>query len=70
MFEKERIVTPSLLPSLPPSLRYQTRPGLSTKLLKVFDLELPASFVPYNGDGEVESFQLMPLEDALHSLGR
>jgi len=36
----------------------------------VFDLELPPSFVPYNGDGEVESFQLMSLTDALHSLGR
>jgi len=60
----------SLPPSFPPSLRYQTRHGLSTKLLKVFDLELPASFVPYNGDGEVESFQLMPLDKALYSLGR
>lgn len=56
--------TPSLILS-----RYQTKHGLSTKLLNVFDLELPPSFIPYNGDGEVESFHLMPLSEALHSLG-
>jgi hypothetical protein len=52
-----------------PFCRYQTKHGLSTKLLNVFDLELPPSFIPYNGDGEVESFHLMPLSEALHSLG-
>jgi hypothetical protein len=33
-----------------------------------FDLELPPEFVPYNGDGEVESFQLVDAEEALRSI--
>ena len=33
-----------------------------------FDLDLPESFIPYNGDGEVESFTLMPLAEAIESL--
>lgn len=35
------------------SYRCSTAKGLSTKFLSVFDLELPADFKPYNGDGEV-----------------
>lgn len=33
-----------------------------------FDLDLPESFVPYNGDGEVEAFTLMPLNEAIESI--
>jgi hypothetical protein len=33
-----------------------------------FDLDLPETFIPYNGDGEVESFRLMPLAQAIESL--
>ncbi|CAN0448834.1 unnamed protein product, partial [Laminaria digitata] len=50
------------------SYRYGTRKGLSTKFLCVFDLEVPEYFVPYNGDGEVEEFLLMPVEEALESI--
>ncbi|EWM23784.1 nudix family protein [Nannochloropsis gaditana] len=70
--EEEASIPRGLLQGLRPggmiSYRYQTKHGLSTKLLNVFDLELPPSFIPYNGDGEVESFHLMPLSEALHSL--
>jgi hypothetical protein len=34
----------------------------------VYDLELPDDFVPFNGDGEVEEFMLMPVEEALQSI--
>ncbi|CAB1105578.1 unnamed protein product [Ectocarpus sp. CCAP 1310/34] len=50
------------------SYRYGTRKGLSTKFLCVFDLEVPEDFVPYNGDGEVEEFLLMPVEEALKTI--
>jgi len=50
------------------SYRYQTPRGLSTKILNVFDVELPLDFYPYNGDGEVEEYQLMDLEDVLESI--
>jgi len=44
------------------------RRGLSTKTLAVFDLELPEDLVPLNGDGEVESFELVPIDEAVDSL--
>eukprot|EP00667_Euglena_gracilis_P003392 EG_transcript_3402 len=50
------------------SYRYTTRRGLSTKVINVFDCELPPDFQPFNGDGEVEEFRLMPMEAVLHSL--
>jgi hypothetical protein len=31
--------------------------------LFVYDLELPADFVPHNHDGEIASFALMPLDE-------
>jgi hypothetical protein len=34
----------------------------------VYDLELPNDFVPFNGDGEVEEFILMPIQEALQSI--
>ena len=36
--------------------------GLKRDVLFVYDLELPADFVPVNRDGEVEEFFLWPLE--------
>lgn len=33
-----------------------------------FDLELPASFRPKNEDGEVASFELMPVSEVIHRL--
>ena len=40
----------------------QTDYGLRPDVLYVFDLELPADFVPVNTDGEVEEFYLWPIE--------
>lgn len=36
--------------------------GLKRDQLFIYDLELPADFVPRNTDGEVESFSLQPVE--------
>ncbi len=36
--------------------------GLRPDTIFVFDLELPADFIPVNADGEVESFHLLSLE--------
>lgn len=38
--------------------------GLKPDVLFVYDLELPAGFTPRNTDGEIESFRLMPAEEA------
>jgi len=37
--------------------------GLKPDVLYCYDLELPADFIPGNTDGEVESFQLLPLDE-------
>jgi 8-oxo-dGTP pyrophosphatase MutT (NUDIX family) len=50
------------------SYKYATRKGLSTKSIAVFDLEFPKGMSPICGDGEVEEFQLMRIEDALASI--
>lgn len=39
--------------------------GLRDDVLYVYDLEVPASFMPRNTDGEVERFDLMPAEEVL-----
>lgn len=60
--------------NIPPHLAQQARPvslisywvdeGAKRKrsLIFVYDLELPPTFVPENTDGEVESFELWPIE--------
>ncbi len=47
------------------SYRCERREGLRDDVLFCYDLELPADFAPVNEDGEVESFGLWPLEEAL-----
>lgn len=59
---------------LPPNLALQAQPvgtityrmeqkkGLKPDVLFVYDLELPDDFIPRNTDGEVERFDLWPLE--------
>ncbi len=37
--------------------------GLRDDLLFIFDLELPADFLPNNTDGEVDAFYLWPIEE-------
>jgi len=50
------------------SYRYATRKGLSTKRLATFDLELPSGLSPLCSDGEVEHFELVQVDELLHSL--
>lgn len=52
------------------SLSYRcTQPhGLNDDTIFCFDLELPASFVPRNEDGEVDSFELVPVPRLLERL--
>jgi len=67
--EEEAAIPQELLNKLKPvgivSYRYRTRRGLSSKLIAIFDLELPKDFKPLNTDGEVEDFHLVDLDDAL-----
>ena len=46
-------------------IRYcsQTHRGLNNDGIFAYDLWLDEAFVPHNTDGEVESFQLMPIEE-------
>lgn len=46
-------------------IRYcsQTHRGLNNDGIFAYDLWLDESFIPHNTDGEVESFQLMPIEE-------
>ena len=39
--------------------------GLRDDVLFLYDLELPADFVPVNQDGEVEFFELWPIADVM-----
>jgi 8-oxo-dGTP pyrophosphatase MutT (NUDIX family) len=39
--------------------RMETRGGLRDDVLFVYDLEIPATFVPHNADGEIAEFHLM-----------
>ena len=43
----------------------QTELGIRDDVLYVYDLELPADFVPVNGDGEIVHFDLMPAADVV-----
>ena len=43
----------------------ERREGLRRDVLYVFDLELPAGFVPINQDGEIAEFQLWPIDRVL-----
>ncbi len=42
--------------------------GLRRDLLHCYDLELPENFVPLAADGEVESFELWPMRQALETV--
>jgi 8-oxo-dGTP pyrophosphatase MutT (NUDIX family) len=48
----------------------QTELGVRDDILFVYDLELPADFVPHNGDGEIAHFELMPADDVLRRIRR
>jgi 8-oxo-dGTP pyrophosphatase MutT (NUDIX family) len=67
---------------LPPDLALQAQPvgaityrmeqkkGLKPDVLFVYDLELPDDFIPRNTDGEVERFDLWPLEKVAASVAQ
>jgi 8-oxo-dGTP pyrophosphatase MutT (NUDIX family) len=67
---------------LPPDLALQAQPvgaityrmeqkkGLKPDVLFVYDLELPDGFIPRNTDGEVERFDLWPLEKVAASVAQ
>ena len=42
--------------------------GLRRDLLHCYDLELPEDFVPHAADGEVEAFELWPIERVLQTV--
>jgi len=44
--------------------------GLMIETVQVFDVHLPADFVPANQDGEVAGFQTMPVESAVDAIER
>jgi len=47
------------------SYRMETRLGIRDDVLFVYDIEIPADFVPENRDGEILDFELMPVPAVL-----
>lgn len=47
------------------SFFFESERGLFPNTEFVFDLELPEDFEPYNSDGEVQNFQLLPAKECL-----
>lgn len=47
------------------SYRMETGLGIRDDVLFVYDLEMPADFVPQNRDGEIVRFELMPIAEVL-----
>jgi 8-oxo-dGTP pyrophosphatase MutT (NUDIX family) len=47
------------------SYRMATALGLRSDVLFLYDLELPADFVPRNKDGEIAEFMLMPADEVV-----
>lgn len=50
------------------SYRTERSEGLRRDVLFVYDIELPAGFVPVNQDGEIAEFQLWPIERVLETV--
>ena len=70
--EEEASLPPEVIAKIRPAglvrYRYAARKGLSTKILTTFDVEMPAGLAPVCGDGEVEGFELMRVDDMLESV--
>ncbi len=70
--EEEAMIAPRLIARAVPvgAITYcmQTRLGIRDDVMFVYDLEVPAEFVPRNGDGEIVDFTLMPVDDALERI--
>jgi len=50
------------------SYRMETRLGIRDDVLFVYDLEMPADFVPENRDGEIVHFEVMPVSAVLERI--
>lgn len=65
--KEEASIPPDLLSNLQPagsvSFFYENERGIYPGVEYVYDLELPPTFVPHNSDGEVDSFQLVPVAE-------
>ena len=60
-----RSLTSRAVPVGAVSYRMETELGIRDDVLFVFDLEMPADFVPKNQDGEIVHFELMPASAVL-----
>jgi hypothetical protein len=60
-----RNLTSDALPAGVVSYRMENELGVRDDVLFVFDLEMPADFVPKNQDGEIAHFELMPASAVL-----
>jgi 8-oxo-dGTP pyrophosphatase MutT (NUDIX family) len=67
--EEEASIPPALtshaIPTGAVSYRMETELGVRDDVLFVYDLEMPADFVPKNRDGEIVHFELMPASAVL-----
>jgi uncharacterized protein DUF4743 len=67
--EEEASIPQSLtgraIPAGAVSYRMETELGIRDDVLFVYDLEMPADFVPKNQDGEIVHFELMPVSAVL-----
>ena len=70
--EEEAAIPGSLIARATPvgalTYRMATRLGVRDDVMFVYDLEVPADFVPTNGDGEIAGFELMPLAAILERI--
>lgn len=60
-----RSLTSHAVPAGAVSYRMENELGIRDDVLFVFDLEMPADFVPKNQDGEIVHFELMPASAVL-----
>ena len=60
-----RSLTSRAVPAGAVSYRMENELGIRDDVLFVFDLEMPADFVPKNQDGEIAHFELMPASAVL-----
>jgi 8-oxo-dGTP pyrophosphatase MutT (NUDIX family) len=72
--EEEAAIPPGLIAQARPagavSYRMQTELGIRDDVLFVYDLEVPAGFVPQNHDGEIVEFSLLPAAAVLDRIRR
>nr|CAG4634800.1 EOG090X06MA [Alona affinis] len=70
--DEEASIPPHLLLNLKSagsvSFYFESERGLFPNTELVYDLELPPDFVPRNADGEVDSFELVPVDQVMERL--